>query len=135
MSYKIDEIEGIGQSYAANLAKAEIQTTDDLLKRCSTPQGRKTTCETTGIGESHLLKWANMADLMRVSGVGRQYAELLEASGVDTIKELATRNPGNLFTKMKEVNEVKNLAKATPAASVVEEWIAQAKNIDPMIEY
>jgi predicted flap endonuclease-1-like 5' DNA nuclease len=135
MSYKIDEIEGIGPSYASKLADAQIQTTDDLLAKCCTPQGRKETSESTGIGESHLLKWANMADLMRVSGVGRQYAELLEASGVDTIKELRNRNAENLATKMKEVNADKSLAKASPATSVVQEWIAQAKKIDPKISY
>ena len=135
MSYKIEEIEGIGPAFASKLAGAQIQTTDDLLKHCADPKGRKSTSESTGIGESQLLKWANMADLMRVSGVGRQYAELLEASGVDTIKELRNRNAENLTAKMKEVNEEKNLANATPADSVVAEWIKQAKNIDPAISY
>ena len=135
MSYKIDEIEGIGPSYAAKLAEAEIETTDDLLRRCSDPKGRSAISEKTGVSESHLLKWANMADLMRVSGVGRQFAELLEAAGVDTIKELRTRNAENLATKMAAVNEEKKLAKASPGQSVVEGWVMQAKQIDPMISY
>jgi predicted flap endonuclease-1-like 5' DNA nuclease len=135
MSYKIDEIEGIGPSYAAKLAGAKIETTDDLLRHCGDPKGRKAISESTGVSESNLLKWANMADLMRVSGVGRQYAELLEAAGVDTIKELRTRNAENLATKMADVNEEKKLAKASPAQSVVEGWIAQAQKTDPMISY
>lgn len=135
MSYKIDEIEGIGPSFAAKLGAGKISTTDDLLEKCSDPQGRKATCEATGIGESQLLKWANMADLMRVSGVGRQFAELLEASGVDTIKELRNRNAENLFTKMGEVNAEKKLSKSSPAQNVVQGWIEQAKTMDPKISF
>ncbi len=135
MSYKIDEIEGIGPSYAAKLAEAKIETTDDLLRHCGDPKGRKAVSEKTSVSESHLLKWANMADLMRVSGVGRQYAELLEAAGVDTIKELRTRNAENLAVKMAAVNKEKKLAKTSPAQSVVEGWVMQAKQTDPMISY
>ena len=76
-----------------------------------------------------------MADLMRVSGIGRQYAELLEASGVDTIKELRNRNAENLAAKMAEINSEKKLAKATPSQSVVEGWVSQAKETKPIIEY
>ncbi len=135
MSYKIDEIEGIGPSYGEKLTGAGIKTTDDLLELCATPAGRKAIAEKTGLSEKHILGWTNMADLMRVSGVGRQYAELLEASGVDTIKELRNRNPENLAAKMGEINAAKKLAKATPSQSVVEGWIAQAKKTEPKITY
>jgi len=135
MSYKIDEIEGIGPAYREKLTSAGITTTDDLLSQCAKPAGRKQVASTTGLSEKHILGWTNMADLMRVSGIGRQYAELLEASGVDTIKELRNRNAENLTAKMGEVNKEKNLANATPAQSVIEGWIGQAKETDPMIEY
>jgi len=135
MAYKIDEIEGIGPAYGEKLHAAGIDTTDDLLSQCAKPAGRKQVAEKTGLSEKHILGWTNMADLMRVSGVGRQYAELLEASGVDTIKELRNRNAENLATKMDEVNGEKKLAKATPSKTTVEDWIAQAKTTEPLIEY
>ena len=135
MSYKIEEIQGIGPAYKEKLAKAKVATTDDLLKMCCEPAGRKTISETTGLSEGHLLTWSNMADMMRISGVGPQFAELLEASGVDTVKELQHRNAENLATKMSEVNTEKNLANATPAASTVQEWIDQAKSLEPTIKY
>jgi len=135
MAYKIDEIEGIGPAFREKLHGAGIDTTDDLLEQCAKPTGRKQIAETTGLSEKHILNWTNMADLMRVSGIGRQYAELLEASGVDTIKELRHRNAENLAAKMEEVNTEKNLANATPAQSIVEDWIAKAKDTDPLIEY
>jgi len=135
MSYNIEEIQGIGASYAEKLAAANINTTDDLLKLCCTPAGRKDVSGKTGVSESHLLRWTNMADMMRISGVGPQYAELLEGAGVDTVKELRNRNFENLAEKMKEVNEDKNLAKTSPAASVVEGWVNQAKKLDPKITY
>ena len=135
MAYKIDEIEGIGPSYGEKLRAAGIDTTDDLLTHCAKPAGRKQVAEKTGLSEKHILGWTNMADLMRVSGVGRQYAELLEASGVDTIKELRNRNAENLAAKMAEINSEKKLAKATPSQSVVEGWVSQAKETKPIIEY
>jgi predicted flap endonuclease-1-like 5' DNA nuclease len=135
VSYKIDEIEGIGPTYREKLASAQITTTDHLLELCCSAGGRKQVADKTGISEKQLLNWSNMADLMRVSGVGRQYAELLEASGVDTIKELRTRNAENLAGKMQEINEAKKLARTTPSLSLVQDWIEQAKKTDPKITY
>ena len=133
MAYDIKEIEGIGPSYAEKLVAAKIATTDDLLNLCGTPQGRKAVAEKTGLSESTLLKWSNLADLMRVSGVGPQFAELLEAAGVDTIKELRTRNAENLAEKMSEVQQAKKIAKVAPAAKVIAGWIDAAKKMEPKI--
>ncbi len=135
MGYRIDEIEGIGQAYRDKLGTAGITTTDDLLEHCCSPGGRKKIAEKTGVSEKQILGWTNMADLMRVSGVGRQYAELLEAAGVDTIKELRTRNVQNLATKIEEINAAKRLAKATPTETMISDWISQAKNTDPKLTY
>ena len=135
MAYKIDEIEGIGPAYAAKLKDAGLETTDDFLKMCCDAKGRDAAAEKTGISEKLILSWANMADLMRVNGVGRQYAEVLHAAGVDTIKELRTRNAENLAAKMKEVNDEKNLANACPSASVVQDWIDKAATMEPLITH
>ncbi len=135
MSYKIDEVEGIGPAYKEKLAKANIDSTEDFLTLCCDAKGRKTVAETTGIGEGQLLKWANLADLMRVSGIGPQFSELLEAAGVDTVKELRTRNAENLAAKMEEVNAEKKLAKTSPAASVVQGWVDAAKGMEPKITH
>jgi predicted flap endonuclease-1-like 5' DNA nuclease len=91
--------------------------------------------EKTGINEKQLLEWSNMADMMRISGVGPQYAELLEASGVDTVKELQHRNAENLATKMSEVNAEKKLAKSSPASSMVQGWIDQAGSLKATITH
>lgn len=135
MSYKIDEIEGIGPAYATKLNAADISNTDDLLKLCCDKKGRKATAEKSGVSEGQLLKWANMADLMRVSGIGGEYAELLEAAGVDTIKELRNRNAANLAEKMAEVNATKKLTRKVPSEKVVTGWVDQAKSIDPLITH
>jgi predicted flap endonuclease-1-like 5' DNA nuclease len=135
MSYKIQEIEGIGPAYAEKLAAADIDTTEELLKLCCDAKGRKTTAEKTGVSESQLLKWANMADLMRISGIGSEFSELLEAAGVDTVKELRNRNAGNLAAKMAEVNEQKKLTRTVPSEKTVSGWINQAKSMDPLITH
>ena len=127
MKYRIEEVQGIGPAYAAKLAAARIVTTENLLQSCCNPHGRKDVAAQTGVSESRLLRWSNMADMMRPSGIGRQFAELLEASGGDTVKELAQRNAANLAVKMAEVNGQKELAKAVPAASVITGWIEAAK--------
>lgn len=135
MGYKIEEIEGIGPAYAEKLAAADIKTTDALLKLCCDAKGRKATAEKTGLSEGQLLKWANMADLMRISGIGSEYSELLEAAGVDTVKELRNRNAENLAAKMAEVNETKNLTRALPAGKTVSKWIEQAASLEPLITH
>ena len=135
MSYKIDEIEGIGPAYREKLSAVKIESTDDLLEQCADPAGRKAVAEKTGVSEKVLLDWTNKADLMRISGVGPQFSELLEAAGVDTVKELRNRNAENLSTKMEEVNAVKNLANASPPASTITKWVEAAKKLDPIIKY
>ena len=135
MSYKIEEIEGIGPTYGAKLTTAGIRTTDELLSSCASAPGRKKAAVATGLSEGQLLKWANMADMMRIKGIGPQFAELLEAAGVDTVKELRTRNAENLASKMAEVNEVKNLANAVPALVTITGWIEQAGKMDPTITH
>ena len=135
MSYKIDDIEGIGPAYAEKLGAEGIKTTEDLLEHCCHKKGRAAMAEKTGISEKLVLNWANKADLMRVKGVSSQYSELLEAAGVDTVKELRNRNAENTAAKMKEVNDEKNLTNAVPSAGEVQKWIDQAKEMEPMITH
>ena len=135
MAYKIDEVEGIGPTYAAKLQEAGINDTDDFLKLCCDAKGRKEAETKTGISGKLLLTWANMADLMRVNGVGKQYAEILHAAGVDTIKELRTRNAANLTEAMKKINDEKNLANANASESSVQDWIDKAKEMEPLITH
>jgi len=135
MAYKIEEIEGIGPAYAAKLAVAKIKTTGQLLKAYATRKGREETEAATGVDGGRLLKWANMADLMRISGIGSEYSERLEAARVDTIKELRNRRADNLTAKMAEVNAEKKLVRQVPSQSQVEKWVAQAKELDPAISY
>jgi len=135
MAYRIDEIEGIGPVFKEQLYSVGILTTGDLLNVCCTAKGRETICDQTGISEKQLLSWTNMADLMRVSGIGRQYAELLEASGVDTIKELRSRDPESLAEKMKLVNEKKRFSRTSPGVPMTTRWIFQASQATPKITY
>jgi len=135
MGYSIIEIEGIGPTYAEKLNAAGIKTTDAYLERAKDPKGRKALAEETGIDDKRILKWANMADLMRIKGVGEEYSELLEAAGVDTVKELKHRKPENLAAKMAEVNEEKKLVRQVPSETQVVKWVDQAKELPPMMTY
>ena len=135
MGYKIEDIEGIGPAYGAKLAKAGITNTDGFLEHCCDRKGRKKVCTDVDISEKHLLKWANLADLMRISGIGPQFSELLEAAGVDTVKELRNRNAETLAVKMKEVQQEKRLTRTAPGVSTVSRWVAQAKQMAPVITH
>lgn len=135
MSYKIEKIEGIGPAYAAKLAEQGIKTTADYLAKAADAKGRKALAEATGISLALILRWANQADLMRITGVGEEFAELLEKAGVDTVKELKMRNPQNLTAAMEAVNAEKKLVRRIPALSEVEKWIEQAKTLEPMISH
>lgn len=135
MAYKIDEIEGVGEVYAQKLGEAGIKTTDDMLEKAATPKQRKELAEQTGISEKLILKWANHSDLFRIKGVAGQFAELLEAAGVDTVKELRHRVPANLQAKCEEVNQVKNLCNRVPSVVEIEKMVAQAKELEPKLSY
>ncbi|MFO1129485.1 MAG: DUF4332 domain-containing protein [Rhodospirillales bacterium] len=135
MAHGIEKIEGIGPAQAEKLSTAGIGTIEDLLAKCGSAKGRADVAETTGISAKLLLRWVNMADLMRISGVGEEFSELLEAAGVDTVKELQHRRADNLAAKMVEVNEAKKLCRRTPAAKEVEKWIEQAKTLEPIVTH
>jgi len=132
---KIEDIEGIGSATGDKLRAAGVNDTDTLLAHSKTPKMRKDLAELSGLTDQQVLKFANMADLYRISGVGSEFAELLEAAGVDTVPKLAQRNAENLAKKMEEVNEAKKLTRRTPVASEVENWIAQAKDLPRALEY
>ncbi len=135
MAYKIAEIEGIGNAYAEKLEAVDVKTTDDLLRRAATKKGREQLAEEAGISEKLILKWANHADLFRIRGIAGQFAELLEAAGVDTVKEFRHRVAANLQPKLVEVNNEKNLCNRVPSVSELERMIAQAKEMEPAISY
>lgn len=135
MTYKIIDIEGIGNVNAKKLVEAGINTVDDLLQKAKNPAGRKTLEETTGISGKSILKWTNHADLMRINGVGPQFSELLEAAGVDTVKELKHRVAENLQQKLEEINNKKNLVNRVPSVSEVQKMIDQAKELPAIMEY
>lgn len=135
MTYKIIDIEGIGNVNAKKLVEAGINTVDDLLQKAKNPAGRKTLEETTGISGKSILKWTNHADLMRINGVGPQFSELLEAAGVDTVKELKHRVADNLQQKLEEINNKRNLVNHVPSVSEVQKMIDQAKELPAIMEY
>ena len=165
MTYKIIDIQGIGPVYAEKLIAAGIETVDQLLAegasavagfKSSLPKkliavgietvdqllaegasakGRKALEEKTGIRGDLILTWVNHADLFRVKGVGPQFSELLEAAGVDTVKELRNRNAANLAAKMLEVNEEKHLCKRTPVEKEIQKYIDLAKQLEPVVTY
>jgi predicted flap endonuclease-1-like 5' DNA nuclease len=128
-------VEGIGEIFAQKLSDAGVKTTNALLKQGATPKGRKEIAENSGISETLILEWVNHVDLFRIKGVFEEYADLLEEAGVDTVKELAQRNPANLYKKLVEVNEQKKLVRQLPGKSQVENWVAQAKQLDRAVFY
>lgn len=135
MAKKIKEIEGIGPVFAEKLGKAGVLTVESLLEKGATRGGRKALADVAGIDESKVLNWVNKADLFRIKGVGPQFSELLEAAGVDTVKELKNRNAENLYQKMVEVQAEKKITRAVPALKQVTSFIEQAKTLPPVVTY
>jgi hypothetical protein len=135
MSYPLTDIEGIDRDTAATLKKAGIRSSGSLLEAARTLRGRKTLATKTGLSEKQLLQWANMADCMRIRGVSREYADLLRASGVDTVKELKYRNPANLAQAMVAANKARKLVRLLPSEKVVGRWINHAKSLPLKITY
>jgi len=132
---KLSRVEGIGGVYAQKLQAAGVATTEALLEKGATPQGRQEIAEATGVSAKLILRWVNHVDLFRISGVGEEYADLLEAAGVDTVPELAQRNGENLYQKLLAVNEEKKLVRRPPTQAQVRGWIEQAQQLPRVITY
>ncbi|MFN2141181.1 MAG: DUF4332 domain-containing protein [Candidatus Promineifilaceae bacterium] len=132
---KIAAVTGMGAVEAAKFYDSGVAKASNLLERAATPQGRAELAEETGLDENEILVQAKKLDLMRVKGVGVKYAALLLAAGVDTVPELATRNPKNLLAKMEEINKSKGLVEGLPSEEQVGDWVAQAKELPRMIYY
>ena len=131
----LEDVEGIGPAYAAKLAEAGLTTTDDLLEAGGTPAGRDSVAEKSGISGTLILEWVNHVDLYRISGVGSEYADLLEEAGVDSVVELANRNAANLHAKLVEVNDAKSLVRSLPSESQVSAWIDEARTMERAVHY
>lgn len=131
----IEQISGIGPVYGERLRAAGIRTTEALLRAGATPQGRQELAEKVGVSADTILKWVNRADLMRINGIGEQYSDLLEMAGVDTVPELARRNPENLHQKLAEVNAEKHLVRRLPNLEMVAGWIEQAEGLERVVSY
>lgn len=129
----VKAVEGIGEAYAARLAKAGIYRCEQLLAVAAAPQGREALAEKTGISSGRLLTWINHIDLFRIRGVGEEYASLLEEAGVDSVPELAQRNPASLHARLREVNEAKVEVRRLPPANQVANWIRQAATLPPVV--
>ena len=134
-NYKISDIEGIGPAYQKKLSAAGVKSTNALLDQGCTKKGRKELAAKTGIDESMILKWVNAADLYRVPGIGSEYSQLLEKSGVDTVNELKTRKPENLYAKILEVNAAKKLVRQVPGLESVKKWIKDAGKLGAKVTY
>lgn len=129
------EIEGVGEVNAAKLKAAGVGTTAAFLAKGQTPKGRKEIAEQTGISDALILRWVNHVDLFRIKGVGPEYAELLEAAGVDTVPELAQRKADNLLEKMLAANAAKKKVRRPPRLAQVQAWVEQAKKLPRIVTY
>jgi predicted flap endonuclease-1-like 5' DNA nuclease len=131
----VEDIEGIGKAEAAKLEKAGVKTVDDLLQAGAKPGGRDKLAAATGISPKNILKWVNRADLYRLTGVGQEFSDLLEAAGVDSPAELAHRVPQHLHARLLEVNEQKKLVRRLPSLAEVERWVSEAKSLDKVVTH
>ena len=131
----ITDIEGIGEKFAEKLRSAGVRTTEALLKKGGTSADRKDLAMQIDVSDHQILEWVNRADLYRIKGVGSEYADLLEAAGVDTVRELAKRQAGNLFENLKMINDEKKKVRKLPTTDQVAEWVKQAKSLPRAVEY
>ena len=129
------EIEGIGPAYSEKLSAIEIETIDQYLLAAADRNGRKDLADKTGISSKLILEWANRADLMRVSGIGEEFSDLLAQAGVDTVNELKFRNPEHLYNSLLEINEEKSLVRRVPSQDDVSAWVASAQQLPVMLTY
>jgi nucleotidyltransferase/DNA polymerase involved in DNA repair len=131
---RIDEVAGLGFRQATRLRKAGVKTSKGLIEEASTRAGRSALSKKTGLPPRDLKSWVHHADLLRVKGVGGEYAELLVAAGVDTIRDLRRRNPTALVAKIISMNGSKKVVRRLPTEAMVAGWIDSASLIEPSID-
>jgi predicted RecB family nuclease len=135
MTYPIAKIDGLTANAAVRLKSVGIRTTEGLLEAARTVKGRKALATKTGLSEQQLLEWANVADCMRIKGMGKARAELLRAAGVTTVREFVHRNPERLAQAMKEANEKRKLVNVLPSQESVKRLIEHARKLPLKISY
>lgn len=131
MTYKLEQIEGIGPHFAERLLAAGVHNTDELLERCATDEGMRKLASNAAVSVMQLTAWNHQADLMRVSGIGSEFGQLLEVSGVESVKQLAQREPENVVNLLHRVNSDRKLTRAVPSIKTVSKWITRAKELVP----
>ncbi|UCE24263.1 MAG: DUF4332 domain-containing protein [Candidatus Zixiibacteriota bacterium] len=131
----LTKIESIESTYVEKLKKTGITTTEVLLERGSSPKGRQEICKATGISEEKVLRLVNLSDLFRIKGIGDEYSDLLEAAGVDTVPEMATRNAKNLYETLVTINQERNIVRQVPSQTTINKWIENAKTLPRVIKY
>jgi predicted flap endonuclease-1-like 5' DNA nuclease len=134
IEYDIETIQGIGPMRGTLFRNMGIKTVDDLLGACTTKREQRRLAKNLGVSHETLLKWIRRGDLLRVRGVGKQYSELLESAGVDSVRDLSTRNPGFLRQTLKAVNREKKLVKRVPPAKTIRIWVNNAQNLECVVE-
>lgn len=132
---KVEDVEGIGPAWAAKLIAAGVRTTDALLMAGGSSRGRERLAASTGISAKRLLEWVNHVDLMRIKGVGAQYADLLEAAGVDSAAELAQRNARNLAQTFQELDAARNTVRNIPGEAMIQRWIDEARTMEKVVSH
>lgn len=132
---KLEQVEGIGTKYAGQLRKAGVRSTKSLLEKGASTRGRDEIARAAGIGGKLILEWVNHVDLFRIKGVGEEYSDLLEEAGVDTVVELAQRNPANLHKAILDTNARKKLVRRPPSKKMVKDWVDNAKKLPRKVYY
>lgn len=132
---KLEMVEGIGTQFADQLRAAGVRSTKSLLEKGGTPAGRQEIARAAGISDKLVLEWVNHVDLFRIKGVGEEYADLLEEAGVDSVVELAQRNPENLYDSIVDTNASKKLVRRPPSKKMVYDWVAIAKKLPRKVHY
>ena len=135
MATLIGKLRGLSYELEIKFRERGIRTSDQLLDITRTPAGRKELAAYAGVEARAILELANRADLARVKGIGGVFSDLLEHAGVDTVKELATRRPDNLYARLVEINAQERLAGRAPTRNAVQAWVAYAKELPPLLEY
>jgi len=131
---RIDQVAGIGHKEATKLRKAGVRTSKSLTECASTRRGRTELAKKTGLTPKDLQVWVHHADLLRIRGVGAEYALLLVEAGVDTLRDLRRRNPTALLAKIIGMNGSQKVVDRLPTESMVENWIEAAGKLEPSID-
>jgi predicted flap endonuclease-1-like 5' DNA nuclease len=123
----IDEVQGIGEKYRAQLNARQIYTVSDLLAAGTRARSKVELAAMLDVGREQLGDWIAQAELLTLRDLDGPHAELLVQAGITTLAALAALAPEEIVKRHDEALAAAKRTSAKPISlELATSWRAAA---------